>query len=254
MKIIFIHPRCVIFLLSPRYHLTCFFYILFFRSIAFSGSSQGASFRTLVAHLPRQAYNVYYRDQIGNISSSDMTFRKDNIVFEIDTRFPIFGGWQTEFYIGYSVPTETMLRVDEATERYTLAVDFFTNFQGVWIEDMELKVVLPEGCKNIDVNVPYQHERSDSIRYTYFDSKWNGGRPVIIISAKNLVKEHSEKVTISYNFSKIHMVVEPFMLIACFFCVFVIFSALSRVNQRESLSVAADDDSNCDEETKKKRE
>ena len=122
-------------------------------------------------------------------------------------------------------------------------------------------ITMPSRCQynaipmpNIDVNVPYQHERSDSIRYTYFDSKWNGGRPVIIISAKNLVKEHSEKVTISYNFSKIHMVVEPFMLIACFFCVFVIFSTLSRVNQRESLSVAADDDSNCDEETKKKRE
>lgn len=24
---------------------------------------------------------------------------------EIETRFPMFGGWQTQFYIGYSIPT-----------------------------------------------------------------------------------------------------------------------------------------------------
>ena len=197
-----------------------------------SGAS-GASFSALKAKLPKEAYNIYYRDQIGNISTSDMALSNDRIVLEIGTRFPIFGGWKNEFYVGYSVPTETMLQIDEATGRYTLRLDFFTNFQGVWVEDMELKIVLPEGSSNIDVQVPYQHDRSDTIRYTYFDSKWNGGRPVIIIRAGNLVEEHNKQVIVSYSFSKVRMLVEPFMLIGCFFCFFVGCTILSHINQNE---------------------
>ena len=75
---------------------------------------------------------------------SDLFVENGKLQMIIETRFPMFGGWQTQFYLGYSVPTEQVLFIDSDTGRYKLKVDFFTIFKDVWVEDMELKVVLPE--------------------------------------------------------------------------------------------------------------
>jgi oligosaccharyltransferase complex subunit alpha (ribophorin I) len=129
-------------------------------------SAPSPSFRGLIAKLPNQANNIYYRDQIGNISTSDIRVNKDGqLELEVQTRFPMFGGWQTQFYIGYSLPTSQQLfRIENDDQQYQLRFDFFTIFRDVWIEDMEIKVVLPEGSSDIEVKVPYQVEQSRSVR------------------------------------------------------------------------------------------
>ena len=50
-----------------------------------------ASFSRMYAKLPKEAHNIYYRDQIRNISTSDLFFETEHIALEIATRFPIFG-------------------------------------------------------------------------------------------------------------------------------------------------------------------
>ena len=123
------------------------------------------SFKNLVTTLPAQATNIYYRDQIGNISTSEIHVEKGgDLELEIETRFPMFGGWKTQFYIGYSIPTGIALYQD-STDRYNLKLDFYTAFENVFVEDMELKVVLPEGCTDIQVDVPYKVEQSRAKRY-----------------------------------------------------------------------------------------
>jgi oligosaccharyltransferase complex subunit alpha (ribophorin I) len=123
-----------------------------------------ASFRSLIAHLPSQASNIYYRDQIGNISTSEIRpGGSGDIELEIETRFPMFGGWQTQFYLGYSIPTELALFKDD-NGRFNLKFDFFTVFRNVWVEDMDIKVILPEGCTDIKANVPYSVEQSQTVR------------------------------------------------------------------------------------------
>jgi len=192
-----------------------------------AGSSP--SFRSLSTMLPAQANSIYYRDQIGNISTSDMRVDEDGMLeLDIQTRFPMFGGWKTQFYLGYSIPTENALYLD-SSDRYNLKFDFFTAFENVWVEDMELKVILPEGCEDIQVNVPYPVDQTSARRFTYLDSEMNGGRPVIILHAKNLVEEHDQQVHISYTFSKPRMFVEPFMLVFAFLAFFLMCSLLSRM-------------------------
>jgi oligosaccharyltransferase complex subunit alpha (ribophorin I) len=101
-------------------------------------SYDSPSFRNLRAILPIKANNIYYRDQIGNISTSDMKFDESDgsLELQIETRFPLFGGWQTQFYLGYSVPTEVAL-FNMESGRYKLKFDYFTVFEDVWIEDIE---------------------------------------------------------------------------------------------------------------------
>lgn len=137
-------------------------------------TAQSPSFRGLTATLPGKANNIYYRDQIGNISTSDMKTDADgDLQLEIQTRFPMFGGWKTQFYLGYSIPTENALFVD-SDGKYNLKFDFFTVFNDVWVEEMEIKVILPEGSTDISVNVPYEVEQSSTKRsssryfYLYF--------------------------------------------------------------------------------------
>jgi oligosaccharyltransferase complex subunit alpha (ribophorin I) len=94
-------------------------------------ADDGPSFRTIRAILPAKAENLYYRcvkigddahsmthkigrDQIGNISTSDIAWNDDALELELSTRFPLFGGWKTQFYIGYSVPTTLFLYRNES--------------------------------------------------------------------------------------------------------------------------------------------
>lgn len=129
------------------------------------GAQQQTSFRNLIADLPAQANNIYYRDQIGNISTSDIRVGADgDMELEIQTRFPIFGGWQTQFHVGYSIPTELALTYNADEGKYKLKVDFFTIFRNVWIEDLEIKIILPEGCTDVETSVPYSAEKHENIR------------------------------------------------------------------------------------------
>lgn len=187
------------------------------------------SFSKVIGYLPKQANNIYYRDQIGNISTSELMHTKDKLRMDVSTRFPMFGGWKTEFYVGYSVPTESALfQIDEDT--FKLRFNFFAFLKDVWIEDMQITVILPEGSTDVVANVPYAVEQGEPTRrFTYLDSDMNGGRPVLTFRLKNAVPQHSEQIEITYKFSKTRMIVEPAMLVGVFFFLFLAAITLSRV-------------------------
>ena len=64
-----------------------------------------SSIKSFKAVLPAAASDVYYRDEIGNISTSNLWSQEDSVELELRPRFPLFGGWQTRFYMGYNVPS-----------------------------------------------------------------------------------------------------------------------------------------------------
>ncbi|OAY85342.1 Dolichyl-diphosphooligosaccharide--protein glycosyltransferase subunit 1A, partial [Ananas comosus] len=68
-----------------------------------------SSFSLLTALLPPRAHSIYYRDEIGNISTSTLWADSRETQFGIQPRFPIFGGWRTTFTIGYSLPLQDFL-------------------------------------------------------------------------------------------------------------------------------------------------
>lgn len=87
---------------------------------------------------------------------------------------------------------------------------------------MSLKIVLPEGASNVQVQAPYDAEVSHSRRYTFLDSSATGGRPVVVLKKSNLVEEHNGEVIVTYNFSQASMLVEPLMLVAAFFTFYMV--------------------------------
>lgn len=92
-----------------------------------------------------------------------------------------------------------------------------------------VQVVLPEGCTDIKVNVPYETAQTWTRRFTFLDTNFNGGRPVLTIRSKNVVEEHEKQIVISYSFNKPRMLVEPGLLVATYFCFFLFCSFIVRV-------------------------
>ncbi|XP_076812550.1 dolichyl-diphosphooligosaccharide--protein glycosyltransferase subunit 1-like [Clavelina lepadiformis] len=179
-----------------------------------SGAASVKSFKTI---LPAAASDVYYRDEIGNISTSNLLKTDDSVEFEIRPRYPLFGGWKTFYYFGYNLPSYVHIFI--RGDLHALKMRFVDHvMDDQMIEDFTLKIILPEGAKNIKLDTPYPAERlPDQLHHTYLDTV---GRPVIIVRKSNLVEQHIEDFVLSYNFNRMLLLQEPLLISAAFFLLF----------------------------------
>ncbi|XP_077581682.1 dolichyl-diphosphooligosaccharide--protein glycosyltransferase subunit 1 isoform X1 [Stigmatopora nigra] len=176
-----------------------------------SGISSVKSFKTI---LPASAQDVYYRDEIGNISTSHLQILDDSVEVEIRPRFPLFGGWKTHYIIGYNLPSYEYLYT--LGDQYALKMRLIDHiYDDQVIDSMTVKIILPEGAKNIQMETPYKINRlPNELHYTYLDTF---GRPVLVATKDNLVEQHIQDVVVHYNFNKILMLQEPLLVVAAFY-------------------------------------
>uniref|UniRef100_H2Z4F9 Dolichyl-diphosphooligosaccharide--protein glycosyltransferase subunit 1 n=1 Tax=Ciona savignyi TaxID=51511 RepID=H2Z4F9_CIOSA len=86
------------------------------------------------------------------------------------------------------------------------------------VEDLTIKIILPEGAKNIKTELPYPAKREDdSLHFTYLDTV---GRPVITFTKKNLVEQHIDDFVVSYTFNRLLLLQEPLLIVGAFFILF----------------------------------
>eukprot|EP01080_Neovahlkampfia_damariscottae_P007170 gene7170-11482_t len=187
-----------------------------------TGNNAPSAFNKIIAKLPLKAHDIYYRDRIGNISTS--TSRRSNdgrhLEFEITPRFPIFGGWKTKFYFGYNLPIKDVLTKDG--NNFILRTDFGTPFDQTVVEKMTLKIILPEGSKNLNLKLPFDFEKeSHEIHKTFFDTT---GRNMIVIKKNNVIDEQNHKeFVLNYDFSIFDQYRKPLVVIGFLFsfCIFL---------------------------------
>ncbi len=180
-----------------------------------SGASAVKSFKTF---LPSAAKDVYYRDDIGNISTSAMRVMDDAVELDLRPRFPLFGGWKTHYTLGYNVPSYEYLF--NSGDDYILKMRLLDHvFDDMLVEDFTLKIILPEGSVVGKMNAPFPVKRMpDSLHFTYLDIK---GRPVITVQGVGqLTEKHIMDFQLKFSLPKFSMVMEPLMLIAAFFIFF----------------------------------
>uniref|UniRef100_A0A3B3WKF4 Dolichyl-diphosphooligosaccharide--protein glycosyltransferase subunit 1 n=1 Tax=Poecilia mexicana TaxID=48701 RepID=A0A3B3WKF4_9TELE len=179
-----------------------------------SGISSVKSFKTI---LPASAQDVYYRDEIGNISTSHLQVLDDSVEVEVRPRFPLFGGWKTHYIIGYNLPSYEYLYT--LGEQYALKMRLVDHvYDDQVIDYMTVKIILPEGAKNIHVDTPYKIDRMpNQLHYTYLDTF---GRPVLVATKNNLVEQHIQDFVVHYTFNKILMLQEPLLVVGAFYILF----------------------------------
>ena len=149
------------------------------------------NFRTL---LPASSKDFYYRDDIGNISTSHMKVMDDAVELDLRPRFPLFGGWKTHYLIGYNVPSYEYLFYSGDKQVLNMRlVDHI--FDDMLVEETEVKVILPEGISDVELVTPYSMiRRDDEKHYTYLDT--SGCTVVIFYTNKLLTENHIQDLQI----------------------------------------------------------
>lgn len=181
-----------------------------------NGVSSVKSFRTV---LPASAMDVYYRDEIGNISTSHMRVHEDSVELDIRPRFPLFGGWKTHYVLGYYVPTYEYLY--NSGDNYVLQMRFVDHiFDDSVIDKATVRIILPEGARDIKLKTPFPVARLDDRRhYTYLDTV---GRPVIVLEKSNLVEQHIQNFEVHYKYKKLLMLQEPLLVVVVLYLLFLL--------------------------------
>lgn len=202
----------------------------------FDYQSSGAAYisrpviQSLKGKLPYGASDLYYRDAIGNVSTSVVhgTFPESTI--ELFPRFPLFGGWRDAFYYGYNLPAARYLfRSTSDPQQFLLNMTLASPFKDLAIRNLTVRIILPEGASAFETKVPFGVDSTDSrgLRPTYLDAS---GRPVIEIRKSNVVTEHNKIFQVSYHFSTSSQLREPMMLFVAFFAFFVICIIYTRLD------------------------
>jgi len=193
--------------------------------------------KSLLTVLPASASDVYYRDEIGNISTSELKVREDSVELKLRPRFPLFGGWKTHYKVGYNVPSYEYLYYQG--EQYALKMRFLDHvFEDQVVDEMVLQVVLPEGVRDVQVEPPFAVSRDEnSLHPTYLDTT---GRVVVTLRASNLCPAHIQDFVLAYKFSTVQMLAEPLLVVAVFVGLFTLVMLWVRVDLRLSVCPLAE--------------
>jgi len=193
----------------------------------FQRSPAHAAIKSFKTVLPAAARDVYYRDEIGNISTSNMLSMHDSVEVEIRPRFPLFGGWKTKYTLGYNVPAYQYLY--NKGDKYILKMRVVDHvFDDFVVDKLTLKIVLPEGATGIDVKTPFGIDRQqEEIHKTYLDTT---GRPVVVLTKDNLVEGHIQDLEVHYTFQKLKLLHEPLLCVAAFYILFITVICIVRLD------------------------
>merc|ERR1712080_219967 len=148
-----------------------------------SGVSSVKNFKTL---LPAAAKDVYYRDDIGNISTSHLKVMDDAVELDLRPRFPLFGGWKTHYVIGYNVPSyEYIFFKGDIHVLNMRLIDHI--YDDMLVEKAEIKIILPEGVYDLELSTPFPIARTEDtqdfqLQFTY-PHRTMLSEPLLLVSA-----------------------------------------------------------------------
>ena len=182
--------------------------------------------KNLKTTLPLRAWGLWYRDEIGNISTSVAKREWNNVDLSLTPRFPILGGWKSNFDIGYNLPTKFHVLKDNKGN-YLLNLTFGMPYKHMLAKNYTVKVTLdnPENLKVI-LPIDAKYEISYDKEYGFLDLF---GRKTVIITLNNMYEAYNTNFYISYYYKR-SVFFKLFILFFYFLVLFAIMIIYSRTN------------------------
>jgi oligosaccharyltransferase complex subunit alpha (ribophorin I) len=164
------------------------------------------------------------------VTTSAVRRHGNSVGLTLQTRFPLLGGWETDFYIGYTVPTKNVHRAldqkeviysyDSASARCKLRIPLAGALRGVWAESQVTRVVLPEGAAGVQVLLPRVAgadagtvQGESGARKTFLSNFLGAGRTVLVFRSSNVVDQHSggagSDIIVSYSLDSAYRISGP---------------------------------------------
>lgn len=100
--------------------------------------------------LPVGSMDPYFTDDIGNVSTSRFRSNMREANLELKPRYPVFGGWNYSFKVGWDAALKNFLKKTQSGDGYVLNVPFLEGpkqAEGIEYEKVILRVILPEGAR-----------------------------------------------------------------------------------------------------------
>ncbi|KAG6817400.1 hypothetical protein H0H87_009044 [Tephrocybe sp. NHM501043] len=194
----------------------------------------------LTLHLPAGISNTYYYDLIGNVSTSRLRVappvpkgsRSNRFsVLELRPRYPILGGWNYSFTLGWDAPLSDSAAYDKSTGKYIVEVPIMTGIPGAVVSSAKVSVILPEGATDVSFTTPFPAiSNTLTTHTTYLDSI---GRPKLTFDYKDLTINQAQKIYVSYSVPLSAHLRKPFVVGTAFFSLF----ALAIIGRRINLTI-----------------
>ncbi|KAF8852035.1 Ribophorin I [Acephala macrosclerotiorum] len=164
----------------------------------------------------------YFTDVIGNVSTSRFRSNKREANLEIKPRYPIFGGWNYPFRVGWNADLKKFLRKLKTGNGYVLNVPFLEGPkqpEGVSYEHIELRVILPEGAENVQYSTTVPLVSAEhSLHRTFMDTT---GRTTLTLTAINIVDDFRDReLIVTYDYPFLAGFRKPLVIFTAFVGVF----------------------------------
>jgi oligosaccharyltransferase complex subunit alpha (ribophorin I) len=164
--------------------------------------------RGLTATLPKDAWGLFYRDFVGNVSTSNARKQATNVNLEIRPRFYILGGWKDTFNLGYNVPTGSFIK--QKGNQFILNIAFGLPFKDIIAEETTVKIILPEGSSQITWNLPFNVDKSYYTKtYAFLDFS---GKPTLVLEKAYTLDYHRKNIEIFYTLESTSILYKPLIL------------------------------------------
>ena len=192
-----------------------------FDRIAFAQSGfynpKSAAVRSLAFKLPVGTRDAYFTDEIGNVSTSKFRSSLREAHLEIKPRYPIFGGWNYTFVIGWNNELSRFLKRDQ--DRHQLTIPFLEGADDLVYEDVRVRIILPEGAEGVQVKgLPDGTTIKHAFHKTFMDTT---GRSVVVLEAQNLTEDKARtELVVSYNYSTAALYRKPLVMFAAAMTIF----------------------------------
>ncbi|KUM57916.1 hypothetical protein ACN42_g9258 [Penicillium freii] len=202
--------------------------------------------RELTYPLLPGSVDPYFIDDIGNVSTSRYrpSVGKSAGSLELKPRYPIFGGWNYSFRIGWNNDLASFLRraagVD--SDSYVLKAPLIEGpkmAEGIQYERVIVRVVLPEGAHNVRFEIlegansnglpgaNHIHARVSSLK-TYMDTL---GRTTLTLEVDSLTDEaRDSKFVVTYDYSMVDALRKPLTVFAGLLTVFVAAWGIGKID------------------------
>lgn len=177
-------------------------------------------------NFPLQAgsQDAYYTDVIGNISTSHWRSNRREAHLEIKPRYPVFGGWNYPFRIGWNSDAARYIRNVPSTSSYILQVPLIEGpklSEGLQYALVQTRIVLPEGAKILDWSSSLTIDPEDVVIGTHKTFMDTIGRTTLTLTRRGLNDESRDRmVYIRYELDFASRIRKPAMIGAAVMAVF----------------------------------
>ncbi|VVT49039.1 uncharacterized protein SAPINGB_P002074 [Magnusiomyces paraingens] len=187
-----------------------------------------ASYKGIEIHLPEKAREPFYTDLVGNVSTSSFSQQEDHTSLVLRPRYPLFGGWNYNFTIGWSVDLAEYVKT-LGPDKYLLRVPLLEGPGEMSYDEVIVNLILPEGATDIDVAAlqPFLPETT-YITKSYLDFS---GRPTVQLVYKNLIDSYKRtSIFVTYTYTTQAAYKKPLAVSGVFAALFTAILFLSKVD------------------------